>query len=97
MCARHLLDALTTLRNAPTQAAQQDALFNMEALLFAFTAFGEFVDPDTWFPGGPPSNLAPMTPWATTTGIIDTVENPCGCKLIVDLEYIGTALGIVTP
>src|SRR5262249_21328177 len=37
-----LMDALTTLRNAPTQVDQQDALFNFEALLFAFTAFGEF-------------------------------------------------------
>jgi hypothetical protein len=92
-----LLMTLTALKNAPTQADQQDALFNMEALIIAFTAFGEMCDPELWFPNGPPGNLAPMTPFATQTGLIDTLENPCGCKLIVDLEYLGTALGIVTP
>jgi hypothetical protein len=92
-----LIGGLETLRQATTQVQQQDALFNVEALLMAYSAFGEFVDPDLWFPNGPPGNLAPMTPYATVTGIIDTLENPCACKVIADLEYIGIATGIVTP
>jgi hypothetical protein len=87
--------ALTDLKTAPDRASQQDALFNMEALVIAYTAFGEFMDGDVWFPAGPPSDIAPLTPF-NIAGIIDTLENPCGCKIIVDLEYIGTALGIVS-
>jgi hypothetical protein len=90
-----LKSALADLRSAPDRASQQDALFNFEALVIAYTAFGEFMDGDTWFPAGPPSDIAPLTPF-NIAGIIDTLENPCGCKIIVDLEYIGTALGIVS-
>ena len=28
------------------------------------------------------------------TGILDTLENPCCCKILVDLDNLGTALGI---
>ena len=27
-------------------------------------------------------------------GILDTTENPCACKLLVDLEFMGQQLGI---
>jgi hypothetical protein len=78
------------------QVAQQDALFSLEALVVAYAAVSDFVDPDIWFPAGPPGNLAPMTPFQSVTGLTDTLENPCACKLLVDLEYLGTALGIVS-
>lgn len=57
-------------------------------------------------PNGPPPNLAqpgprdengdPVGSLSGVIGIIDTFENPCACKLIVDLESIGTRLGIST-
>jgi len=57
-------------------------------------------------PNGPPPNLAQPVPHdendqpigsiAGVIGIIDTFENPCACKLIVDLESMGTRLGIST-
>ena len=27
-------------------------------------------------------------------GILDTIENPCCCKLLADLEFMGQQLGI---
>jgi hypothetical protein len=75
----------------------QNALFEMEALILSSTAFGDYVEKDLWFPSGPPSNLTSdhVTPFGLC-GILDTTENPCGCKLLVDVEFIGVRLGIVT-
>ena len=47
----------------------------------------------------PPGNLATTVFFATNgsavAGIIDTIENPCCCKLLVDLEWIAIKNGII--
>jgi hypothetical protein len=75
----------------------QDQLFNTEGLILSNCAFGELIEPDIWFPNGLPSNLTAdqITPFGIA-GILDTIENPCCCKLLVDLEYIGIKYNIVS-
>jgi hypothetical protein len=86
----------------------QEALFNLEALIIAFCSFGDCFDsfsdgsPDD-FPGNnffekfPPSNDVQVGPLGMLTGVLDTPENPCCCKLIVDIENLAIDYGIVTP
>jgi hypothetical protein len=83
-----LLDGLQEMRDAPSLPARQDALFNLEGLVTTICAFGEVLEPETWFGDYPPGNAAPTGPMGIV-GIIETTENPCCCKLLVDLEYIG--------
>jgi hypothetical protein len=85
-----------------------DALFDMEALIVANCLFVEVLNPLQTFPGAmqfgapniqPPGNLAQTVVFGTqgsvVAGIIDTIENPCCCKLLVDLEWIAIRNGIV--
>jgi hypothetical protein len=85
-----------------------DALFDMEALIVANCLFVEVVNPLQTFPGSPqfgapniqpPGNLAQTVvfgPQGTAVaGIIDTIEHPCCCKLLVDLEWIAIKNGLV--
>jgi hypothetical protein len=76
---------------------QQDRLFVAEALVIAFCAFGDCFDQDVFFGPGvfPPSNDVSLSGAFGPTGIIDTFENPCCCKLLVDLDNLGSALGIL--
>jgi len=77
---------------------QQDRLFVAEALVIAFCAFGDCFDQDVFFGPGvfPPSNDVSLAGAFGPTGIIDTFENPCCCKLLVDLDNLGSALGILS-
>jgi hypothetical protein len=57
-------------------------------------------DPSTY--GSPPSNgnWSPFPDPTSQTpdgGIVDTWEDPCCCKLLADVEWIGTNFGILTP
>ena len=85
-----------------------NALFDMEALIVANCLFVEVLNPLVAFPGpmqyGAPNIQPPGNPAATVifgsqgsavAGIIDTVENPCCCKLLVDLEWIAIRQGLV--
>jgi hypothetical protein len=85
-----------------------DALFDMEALIVANCLFVEVLDPLQTFPGSmqfgapniqPPGNLAQTVVFgaqgSVVAGIIDTIENPCCCKLLVDLEWIAIRNGLV--
>jgi hypothetical protein len=88
-----LLAGLQAMRDAQSQghAALQDAFFNLEGLVTGFCAFGELLEPDVWFGNGLPGNASPSGSLGIV-GIIETTENPCCCKLLVDLEYIGTQM-----
>jgi hypothetical protein len=78
-------------------AAAQDELFELEALIISFTAFTDsFVAESVFSAAFPPSNDIQFGDLGFT-GIVDTVENPCGCKLLADLEAIGTCYGITGP
>jgi len=86
-----------------------DAIFNFEALIVANCLFVEVLNPVVTFPGTPqftdvagfqpPGNLAPLVTFGTggtaVAGIIDTIEHPCCCKLLVDLEWIAIKNGLI--
>jgi hypothetical protein len=98
--------------DATARTNAQNVIFDCEGLIFMNTFFAEFVDqefpydyhnllPDDEFPNGPPPNLSQPAPRDFPTqsgviGILDTFENPCACKLIVDLESIGIRFGIMS-
>lgn len=86
---RALIDGVKTLRQARSQGrkAFEDSLFGMEGLIVAAAAFGDIAQVEEWFRAGPPGNRAIYGP-AGLLGILETAENPCACKLMVDLEYI---------
>jgi hypothetical protein len=85
-----------------------DAIFNMEALIVANCLFVEVLNPLVAYQGPaqfgapniqPPGNLAQTVTFGTqgsaVAGIIDTIEHPCCCKLLVDLEWISIKNGLV--
>jgi hypothetical protein len=86
------------------------AIFDFEALIVSNCLFIEVLNPGTLFRGAdqfggaalqPPGNLAPTVTLAdggtAVAGIIDTLEHPCCCKLLVDLEWIALRNNIVGP
>lgn len=86
--------------NAARQAAQNE-IFNLEALIIAFCAFGDCFDNITspggvFFPVFPPTNDTQMALNGMLTGVLDTPENPCCCKLLVDVERLAEAYDIVS-
>jgi hypothetical protein len=90
---------------AAANAARQDAqneIFNLEALIIAFCAFADCFDGTSGNPGGvffqtfPPSNDTQMALNGMLTGVLDTPENPCCCKLLVDVERLAEAYEIVS-
>jgi hypothetical protein len=85
-----------------------NAIFDFEALIVSNCLFVDVLDPLLEFPGPmqfgapnilPPGNLAPTVKvgnqGSAIAGIIDTIENPCCCKLLVDLEWITLKNGLV--
>jgi hypothetical protein len=85
-----------------------NSIFDMEALIVSNCLFVDVLDPLQAFPGAPqfsapniqpPGNLAPSVhignDGTAIAGIIDTIENPCCCKLLVDLEWIAIKNGII--
>jgi hypothetical protein len=79
----------------------QDRLFQLEALIVAFCMMDVCFDPDEIFGTGaqgsfqPPSNDV-QTIMGMMVGIIDTFENPCCCKLLVDVEKLGELYNITS-
>jgi hypothetical protein len=79
----------------PDVVGAQDELFRMEALIISFTAFTECFNAEQVFSMAfPPSNDIQFGDFGFT-GIIDTLENPCACKLLADLEALAICSGIV--
>jgi hypothetical protein len=86
-----------------------NAIFDFEALIVANCLFTDVLNPLLAFPGPdqfgapniqPPGNLAQtvfLGQGSAVAGIIDTIENPCCCKLLVDLEWIALRQGVGTP
>jgi hypothetical protein len=106
-----LKTAALRLKKAADRGSQLEignALFDMEALIVANCLFIEVLRPTVVFPGPqqfgepgiqPPGNLAHTIYvgeyGSAIAGIVDTIENPCCCKLIVDLEWIAIKNGII--
>lgn len=82
----------------PSNPRTQDFLFNAEALVIAFCAFGDCFIAEDFFGTFPPTNDVDLGGAFGPTGILDTIENPCCCKLLVDLDALGggDGLGILT-
>jgi hypothetical protein len=93
----------STATPANKRVAAQNNLFNLEALITVFCVFGDCFDGAPPNPGGaifmsfPPSNDPQISYGGSLTGLIDTPENPCCCKLLVDVERLGEAYNIVSP
>jgi len=92
-----LREAVSRIACADPGVDQQDRLFEAEALVIAFCAFGDCFIAEDFFGTFPPSNDIDMGGAFGPTGILDTIENPCCCKLLVDLDNLGHALNITTP
>ena len=106
-----LKSAQSRLKGAITGGNLTDvgnAIFDMEALIVSNCLFVDVLDPLQAFPGAmqfgapniqPPGNLAQTVKigndGTAIAGIIDTIENPCCCKLLVDLEWIAIKNGII--
>jgi len=106
-----LVAAKNRLRDAVTGGNATDignAIFDFEALIVSNCLFVDVLDPLLEFPGPmqfsapniqPPGNLAQHVTvgnqGSAIAGIIDTIENPCCCKLLVDLEWIALKNGLV--
>jgi hypothetical protein len=102
-----LVKARNTLRDAIAGGNRTNignAIFDFEALIVANCLFVEVLVPTLAFPGPaqfgmpnfqPPGNLAQPVLGVGMAGIIDTIENPCCCKLLVDLEFIAIKQGII--
>jgi hypothetical protein len=84
------------------------AIFDFEALIVSNCLFIDVLNPGTLFRGPdqfggvalqPPGNLTPTVTLGAggtaVAGIIDTLEHPCCCKLLVDLEWIALRNNIV--
>jgi hypothetical protein len=96
---RRLADALAVEEHTDRMAVEA-AILDLEALIIANCLFVEMLNPLATFPGPdqfgahniqPPGNLAQVVFLArgsAIAGIIDTIEHPCCCKLLVDLEWI---------
>jgi hypothetical protein len=106
---KRIADAVALLPSEPSRQSEiGNAIFDMEALIVANCLFVEVLNPLTLFPGPdqfsapnilPPGNLAPTVFFggqgAAVAGVIDTIEHPCCCKLLVDLEWIAIRNGII--
>jgi DNA-binding ferritin-like protein (Dps family) len=78
------------------RAEAQNLLFDLEACIISFACFADcFIPEDIFSAKFPPTNTLQFGDYGFT-GIIDTLENPCACKLLVDVEYIGTCYGITS-
>jgi hypothetical protein len=86
---RALVEGVARLREARDESRQafEDAIFNMEGLVTGYAVFDDMADGPAWFEDGPPGNGIEQSSLGFA-GILETAENPCACKILVDLEYI---------
>jgi hypothetical protein len=103
---QRLADAIA----AQDMSAIGSAIFDFEALIVSNCLFIDVLNPSKLFRGAdqfggasfqPPGNLTPTVVLGdggtAVAGIIDTLEHPCCCKLLVDLEWIALRNNIVGP
>jgi hypothetical protein len=87
---------LADVKNGAKRAAAQDELFDMEALITGFCSFTDCMVYDEVFSAQFPAGDAVQFGDYGYTGIIDSIENPCCCKIIADIEYIAEQTGLAT-
>lgn len=79
-------------RTAFNKAAAIDAILSLQAYILANTLSADWLDDAAQVINFPPGPFLPVG-----AGILNTCENPCSCKLLVDLEAIQKQLDIPTP
>jgi hypothetical protein len=103
-----LRDAIVLVLTEPhRRLAIGKAIFDMEALIVTNCLFTDVLNPvevlrgPTQFgtlnfqsPGNLAQAVAVPGAGSAIAGIIDTIEHPCCCKLLVDLEFIARVEGI---
>jgi hypothetical protein len=103
-CYTTLSQRINALKAAPgdgnRRIAAVSAVLDCQALINLYAMFVESVADVGLFVSLPSGNLAPTVAnpppgIPNIAGIIDTIESPCGCKMLVDLEYIARANGLV--
>jgi hypothetical protein len=97
---------LIKLADASNDLAQRSTAIQVfEGLIDQYCTFVDFVDPTILFPGPidpstglatyqPPGDLGDIPGGLGAVGIIDSLEHPCCCKLLVDVERIGQDWGV---
>ena len=97
---------LIELANASGALADRfTAIQTFEGLLEQYATFVDFIDPTLLFPGPidpttqlptyqPPSDAGSIVGGAGSVGIIDSLEHPCVCKMLVDVEAIAQSWGV---
>jgi hypothetical protein len=96
---------LIKLADAGTLEDKAIAIQVFEGLLNQYCTFVDFVDPTILFPGPinplnglptyqPPGDLGDIPGGVGSVGIIDSFENPCCCKMLVDVERIAQDWGV---
>jgi hypothetical protein len=101
-----LLDEIEALTNlikegkdldGSLRVAAQDKVFTLEAICVGTTAFTDCYIPEEVFSQQlPPSDEVQLGDMGFTA-FLDTIENPCCCKLLVDVERLTIDCGISTP
>lgn len=103
-CYATLAQRINALKASPGDGALRSnalaAVLDCQALINFYAMFVESLADVGQFVTLPSGNLAPTVPnpppgIPSIAGIIDTVESPCGCKMLVDLEYIAKVNGLV--
>jgi hypothetical protein len=103
-CYATLGQRINEFKQAPGDGSRRiaalSAVLDCEQLINLYAMFVDTLTDAGKFVKFPTGNLAPTVtnPPAgipDIAGIIDTVESPCGCKMLVDLEYIARANGLV--
>jgi hypothetical protein len=101
-----LMAASGLIKLADLSGSQQDrftAIQTFEGLLEQNATFVDFVDPTVPGPVDtvtglptyqPPSDLGTILGGSGSVGIIDSLEHPCVCKLLVDVERIAQVWGV---
>ena len=105
-----LMAASGLIKEADISGSLQDrftAVQTFEGLIEQYCTFVDFVDPTILFPGPvdttsltptptyqPPSDLGTILGGSGSVGIIDSLEHPCCCKLLVDIEAIAQVWGV---
>jgi hypothetical protein len=101
--ARNLREAAALTNETQRQLLGRAAIMDLEFVILSECVWVDFVAPEFARGDGmgftrPPGNLPSGTDWTPFDdeedgGIIDSLENPCCCKLMVDVEYISNNLG----
>ncbi len=99
---------LKAAQSTGSLVAVSNRLFDLEALVVSNCLFIEVLRPTLVYPGAlqfgqpgfqPPGNLSQSvfigSEGSAIAGLVDTIENPCCCKLLVDLEWIAIKNGII--